>query len=339
MKYIVWNNKGGVGKTFLTYCLAVEYALKNPETTVVVLDMCPQANVSEMLLGGNGRGEENLVKYCENERTVAGYIKRRYSSSPFSLLGNEVSYFTRVSEENGLMPPNLYLLPGDIDLDICASIIDYIALAPQSQAWIRSRKFLVDLVAAFEKDHKEDKVFFIDANPSFANYTQNGMLAAERIIVPCTADFASLRGISNLMRLIFGIKTANNVSDDAFDTFNTKLKAAGIPFPKIHLFVLNKTRTMNKNMSAAYRSHVHQIETTVKQWAKEYTDLFVPLKRTKRIFHVKDCNTLSPVINYGGMPPSSLQHKKYPVYEEMTQASRGQIDAFRDNLSKIIENL
>ena len=30
-RYCIWNNKGGVGKTFLTYLLATEYAEKNPE--------------------------------------------------------------------------------------------------------------------------------------------------------------------------------------------------------------------------------------------------------------------------------------------------------------------
>ncbi len=56
MIYAVWNNKGGTGKTFLTFMMAGEYAADNPEQKVVVIDLCPQANVSEIVLGGNGRG-------------------------------------------------------------------------------------------------------------------------------------------------------------------------------------------------------------------------------------------------------------------------------------------
>lgn len=37
-KYLVWNNKGGVGKTFLTYNLAVEFAISHPDQDVVVID-------------------------------------------------------------------------------------------------------------------------------------------------------------------------------------------------------------------------------------------------------------------------------------------------------------
>ncbi|MDR2704276.1 MAG: ParA family protein, partial [Planctomycetaceae bacterium] len=71
IRYCIWNNKGGVGKTFLTYCLSIEYAIQHPQKRVVVIDMCPQANVSEMLLGGNGIGEERLASCCDNGKTIA----------------------------------------------------------------------------------------------------------------------------------------------------------------------------------------------------------------------------------------------------------------------------
>ena len=56
MRYAIWNNRGGVGKSFLTFVLASEYARQNLDRRVVVVDMCPQANVSEIVLGGNARG-------------------------------------------------------------------------------------------------------------------------------------------------------------------------------------------------------------------------------------------------------------------------------------------
>ena len=45
MRYAVWNNKGGVGKTFLSFVLTTEIA-KEREIPVVLVDMCPQANLS-----------------------------------------------------------------------------------------------------------------------------------------------------------------------------------------------------------------------------------------------------------------------------------------------------
>lgn len=50
--YVIWNNKGGVGKSTMTFHIASVYAEQNPDRDVVVIDMCPQANSSMMLLGG-----------------------------------------------------------------------------------------------------------------------------------------------------------------------------------------------------------------------------------------------------------------------------------------------
>ncbi len=49
--YVVWNNRGGSGKTNLTYHLAIKYAYRNPDKTVLVVDMCPQADLSHAFLG------------------------------------------------------------------------------------------------------------------------------------------------------------------------------------------------------------------------------------------------------------------------------------------------
>jgi cellulose biosynthesis protein BcsQ len=49
--YVIWNNRGGSGKTNLTYHLAIKYAYRNPDKTVLVVDMCPQADLSHAFLG------------------------------------------------------------------------------------------------------------------------------------------------------------------------------------------------------------------------------------------------------------------------------------------------
>lgn len=55
--YGLWTNKGGVGKTTLTFHTSTAYAHLHPEKIVIVCDMCPQANLSHTLLtfaGGDG---------------------------------------------------------------------------------------------------------------------------------------------------------------------------------------------------------------------------------------------------------------------------------------------
>ena len=70
---------GGVGKSFLTFVFASEYASANPDKVVYVIDMCPQANVSEIFLGGNGGGAIELEKLLNGRQrqTIGGYFDSR----------------------------------------------------------------------------------------------------------------------------------------------------------------------------------------------------------------------------------------------------------------------
>jgi len=332
MRYCIWNNKGGVGKTFLTYCLSTTYAARHPQKKVVVVDMCPQANVSEMILGGNGLGEDNLNTCFENSRTIASYIKKRHTGGGIGKIGTETTYFVQAKDYNKNIPENLFLLPGDIDLDICAAIINHMASSPVKKAWQNSYSLLSDILGVFEKENKET-VFFIDSNPSFANYTQLGLIASDRIIVPCTADSASIRGIHNILRLVFGIKEPTD--DDIYDDFSSKVHDMGI-VPKIHSFVLNKARTRDRNATAAYKAHVDSIKKVTRKFAKDHPNFF---SQNPQVYDMKDCNTIAPVINFHGLPPSLLKTKEYQVYDEYAKVNKTQIDPFMEDLDKVVASI
>src|SRR5262245_27223396 len=82
-KYAFWNNKGGTGKTSLAFQSITLYAEKHPTKRILSVDMCPQANLSELLLGGlNNKGSEKLlaqqgqVPRC----SIGGYFQLRLPS-------------------------------------------------------------------------------------------------------------------------------------------------------------------------------------------------------------------------------------------------------------------
>lgn len=61
--YVFWNNKGGTGKTSLAFQAICRYANKNPDKRILAIDMCPQANLSELFLGGlDNNGSRNLLE-------------------------------------------------------------------------------------------------------------------------------------------------------------------------------------------------------------------------------------------------------------------------------------
>lgn len=341
MRYMIWNNKGGVGKTFLTYVIATEYAIKHPEKRVAVVDMCPQANVSEMLLGGNGTGEKNLAEYASNGKTIAGYIKERYARSRNARLGTESGYYCHVVAKNPEMPRNLYLLPGDVDLDICSSLISYMGQAPEKQAWRNSRMLLDDVIGAFENEHR-DTVVFIDCNPSFAVYTEMAVVAARELIIPCTADTASIRGILNVFRLIYGINAYHLLGikqdvDDSFFTFSETASAQGLTSPKVRMIVLNKSRSLDAKATRAWQAHSQQIREIMAKIHTAYEDCFRDVEEL--IYDIKDGNTLATIANHCGLPISSMSQGEYDIYGCSTMANQTQIGAIQSQLDVLVASL
>ena len=227
-KYCIWNNKGGVGKTFLTFLLSTEYAKQNKDKQVIVVDMCPQANVSEILLGGNGSGQILLEKFFTKEVTIASYIKKIASDGRDFLSGNISDYFVKLKEHNDQLPENMYLLAGDNELDTCSSIINYLATSPAKNSWRNSRNLLKDLIEAYEKrSNGKEKVYFFDCNPSFSPYTELAIIASNRLIVPCTADNASIRGLKNVFKLLYDENTNNQ-----YIQFSEKVRSNKMSVPK-----------------------------------------------------------------------------------------------------------
>ena len=127
MRYAIWNNKGGVGKSFLSFVVGTEIAHRSPDDHVVLVDMCPQANLSEVVLGGNGSGSKNLSKLLKtpDRKTVGGYFDARIAS-PHKTNGNESSYLLSARHYNNHLPSNLWLLAGDPSLEIQAQVISQI---------------------------------------------------------------------------------------------------------------------------------------------------------------------------------------------------------------------
>nr|VFK31554.1 MAG: AAA domain-containing protein [Candidatus Kentron sp. MB] len=339
-RYAIWNNKGGVGKTTLTYLLATEYAIENKSENVVVIDMCPQVNISEMLLGGNGKGETNLDSLYNSDINIASYIKSRYDRSRFSKLGSESGYFIKVVKYNDAMPENIYLLPGHNDLDLCGGLINYLASAPEKKAWGHSRKILIDLITSYEEANKnKQNKFFIDCNPSFASYTELAILGSNRLIIPCTADAASIRGLRNIFKVVYGKSTDDE--DNPFTQFFSSCENVGFDLPRIHSVIQNKSRSHEKAPSSAFRANMDELIEVVNEYHKEYPSIFLS---EKEVLNVKDGNTIAAVLNHLGIPLSKLAAKKYNIYRGTTKFDEKHVDEKQKNvllkdLSKVLSIL
>ena len=333
-KYCIWNNKGGVGKTFLTYLLATEYAKNNPSQQVVVVDMCPQANVSEILLGGNGKGQENLDKIFDKNLTIASYIKKRASEGSGFLSQNINDYFIKVDTYNSQLPSNLYLIAGDNELDMCSNIINYLSTSPAKHSWRNSRTLLLDLIEAYAKNQaNKEQVYFIDCNPSFSPYTELAIVAANRLVVPCTADNASMRGLKNVFKLLYG----SEQDDNQFIQFSEKVIENNLVLPKVYRIAQNKSRSHQKNASQAFRANLQQIQNVINSLGGAYGDKFFDQNRD--IYNIKDGNTLAAVVNHTGQMLNDIAVGKHKVYDLDVQISKDQKDILIKDLELLVNQL
>ena len=74
--YAFYNNKGGVGKTTLCSNVAALYAEKHKDSQVLVIDMCPQANISQFLLGGGKTGYKHTqrLQSSASRKKIVGFV-------------------------------------------------------------------------------------------------------------------------------------------------------------------------------------------------------------------------------------------------------------------------
>lgn len=335
MRYAIWNNKGGVGKSFVTFITACEYARHHPDKKVVIVDMCPQANVSEVVLGGNGKGAVELQKLlsAKNRQTIGGYFDERISS-PHKITGNETNFILQANNFNKNLDANVFLVAGDPSLEIQAEAINQIAgQTLPADSWSNVHQWLKDLLLENLK-LDSSMVFFIDCNPSFSAYTELAILAAERLIVPCSADGSSARAISNIGQLIYGI---NVPPAYASVSFSKRASTYGLPLPTIHTIPLNRSTQYEQKASKAFSAMYDEIR-------KRANDLFKANKlifsQTKAVFlDIPDAHSVSVVTSHLGLPLHKIKLGKYKIHSKDTQVPKDSLNRYKKAFNKLVTTL
>lgn len=336
MIYSIWNNKGGVGKTFLSFIVGCEYAFFNPNKQIIVMDLCPQANVSEIFLGGNGNGSDVLSKILKESKrkTIGGYFDARINS-PHNRTGNEADYLTsNLRQYNPNLPENIHLVVGDPSLELQAQAINQIsAQTLPVGSWTNVHRWLMDLIAGI-KSRLSDTVFFIDCNPSFAAYTELAILASDRLIVPCTADGSSARAIDNIGGLIYGV----NIPPEYREVnFSKKAKDNKFALPSIHIVSLNRSTQYDKRASKGFLAMFDEIKKRTKILEKNG----IPFSSNEeiRFLDVPDAHTVSVVCSHLGVPLSKLQMGKHQIHGLIVQVNPEPYQRYKQSIDRLVSIL
>lgn len=360
--YVIWNNKGGVGKTTLTFHMATQYAESHSEQKVMVIDLCPQANVSTALVGSNGTS-----KLFFEGKTISSYLQQVTSRLPME---DPRNFLTRVWDFNKQIPQNLELLCGDILLEHVGRSLDHMreeCVTPTYNPWV----FITSCVGYFIGDYEvglppmqttvvqgvtndptdnNDWVVFIDTNPSFAVYTEMALVAAQKLIIPVNADDFSREAIIAMLDLVYGIAPSTvpaNLQVYRARMFCCKAQQFNVRRPLIDLVVNNRaTSYYTRSAKAFHAMYQSSVEVLQGVYEKNST-IFVPKPVSPKPFtnfaalyfeDIQDFHTAGVVTLHKGCPLGNLQ-SKVAVFSYEIPINRAQLVNHQGHLNRLVNRL
>lgn len=312
MIYGFWNNKGGTGKTSLAFQVICRYAERHPDKRVLAIDMCPQANLSELFLGGLTQDGSNrllqrqgLLPRC----SIGGYFELRLPS-PFKIPTLVAENFvTHPFEYNTSVPENIRLICGDPMLELQTNAINTLANTqiPGTDTWLAIIDWLRGLL---EKLKEGCEVIFLDMNPSFSIYTQVALSTVERLILPVMADDSSRRAIQNALSLIYGLKLPSEFYS-AY-AFATKLQKVDRSLPQVHVVAKNRL-TQYMGPASAYAAVLKSIEKDINGLIESHPAIFTFKNLTEGVVSIRDFQTTGVVAFAKGCPFYSMPTGKLDI--------------------------
>ncbi len=345
--YAIWNNKGGVGKSYLSFQIACEYARTHPNKRILVIDLCPQANSSGMLLGGIEAGERVLDSLAGKtpSLTVSGYIEDRIRS-PYVNPKRGSSYLTHVANHNEAVPENLYLITGDEQLEIQASRVLAATAPGPTDAWRIVHTWINDLIEDIQQCwDTNDATVFMDCNPSFTIYTELAMSAADRLIIPFSADGSSRRAVRAVLALVYGVTRQPGAQQSQFYLNSQQYR---LPVPLIYCYVGNRM-TQYLSSAKAFKAVVTEIGDEIwAVWQNSPNVFYVhppgeksPTRRRDFIqmfqYEVPDANTASVVSSSVGIPIVILTAGQKTVVGRTVVVNQSQLDRQQPNIQELVK--
>ncbi|RLK50416.1 chromosome partitioning protein [Alkalispirillum mobile] len=178
MRRVVFNQKGGVGKSTITCNLAAIAAARGLSTLVVDLD--PQGNTSQYLLGEDTEAMED---------TLAGFFDQMLS---FRLYPRDSSEFIHQTPHE-----NLAVMPAHRELT-------------ELMGKLESRYKIYKLREALAALGEQYDSIWIDTPPALNFFTRSALIAADRCLIPFDCDDFSRRALYELLFNVREIQEDHN---------------------------------------------------------------------------------------------------------------------------------
>ncbi len=183
---VVWNMKGGVGKTTTTFMLAE----KSRSPRRVFIDLDPQCSLTRLLMGS-----QFVDRNAESEATSDTSSVLHYFLKVANLIGSDhyqqilslKPYLVKVTHAK-FKDTDTWILPGSFRLPWCdgdlhVKSITRGLMGEANDSWLAVYYSLRESMAAYGEEYPTSE-FFVNTQPSCAITTIIGLCACAKLVVP-----------------------------------------------------------------------------------------------------------------------------------------------------------
>lgn len=180
MKRVIFNQKGGVGKSTIAVNLAAIAAHQGKRTLLIDID--PQCNSSRYVLG---------AATADVAPTLGAYFEQMLS---FSMFAKEASHYVHATPFENLSIMVAHPELGDL------------------QSKLESRHKIYKLRDTLKELSQQYDEIFVDTPPAYNFFTQSALIAADTCLIPFDCDDFSRQALYTLIDNVKEIKADHNAN-------------------------------------------------------------------------------------------------------------------------------